>query len=109
MPYEEIQGEIMTMANNVDLGLSGTSTDYEEAQSHTFRVRWSYPGGISGTSWSGLNNSDEITNIANGVDTNEGKINSINGIIYDHVRTLLTTGGWDEFYAMHKNCITISM
>lgn len=109
MPYEEIQGEIMTMANNVDLGLSGTSTDYEGAQSQTFHVRWSYPGGISGTSWSGLNDSAEITSIANGSDTNEGKINSINGIIYAHVRTLLTEGGWDAFYASHASCITISM
>ena len=46
MPYEEIQGEIMTMANNVDLGLSGTSTDYEGAQSQTFRVRWIIQGGF---------------------------------------------------------------
>lgn len=48
MPYEQIQGEIMTMNVETDSGFSGVSTDYDGAQSQTFQVRWIYPGGLSG-------------------------------------------------------------
>ena len=108
MPYEEIQGEIMTMANNVDLGLSGTSTDYEGAQSQTFRVRWIYPGGISGGNWSGINE-QSINAIAGSSESDKNKINSINEIVYNYVKTLLTTDGWDAFYDTYGGCIDIHM
>lgn len=108
MPYEEIQGEIMTMANNVDLGLSGTSTDYEGAQSQTFLVKWHYPGGISGINWSEINE-QSIDDIAGSSESDKNKINSINGIVYNYVKTLLTTEGWDAFYDTYGGCIEIRM
>ena len=109
MPYEEIQGEVVAMANDTELGLSGTSTDYEGAESHTFEVRWSYPAGIANKNWDGLNNNDQITNIAESSDARETKINEINGEVYGHVRVLLTTEGWDLFYDNYESCITIRM
>lgn len=109
MPYEEIQGEVVTMANDTELGLSGTSTDYEDAQSHTFEVRWSYPAGIANKNWDGLNDNNQITDIAGSSDSREAKINEINGQVYGHVRELLTTAGWDLFYDKYESCITIRM
>lgn len=81
MPYEEINGEIMVMSNDAEPGLSGTSTDYNGADSHTFEVRWVYPGGISSIDWHGLNENYQITNIAEDTGiAREVKINSINGL-----------------------------
>ena len=109
MPYEEIQGEVVTMANDTELGLSGTSTDYEGAQSQTFEVRWSYPAGIANINWDGLDENYQITSIAESSDSREHKINEINGQVYGHVRELLTTEGWDLFYDKYVSCITIRM
>ena len=109
MPYEEIQGEVVAMANDTELGLSGTSTDYEGAQSQTFEVRWNYPGGIVDISWDGINNDNQITDIADSSASRETKINEINGEVYGHVRVLLTTEGWDSFYDNYVSCITIRM
>lgn len=109
MPYEEIQGEVVTMANDTELGLSGTSTDYKGAQSQTFEVRWNYPGGIANKDWDGINDSNQITKIAESSASRETKINEINGQVYGHVRELLTTHGWDPFYDSYKSCITIRM
>ena len=109
MPYEEIQGEVVAMANDTELGLSGTSTDYEGAESQTFEVRWNYPGGIVNINWDGLDDNNQITNIAESSDARETKINNINGYVYGHVRDLLTIDGWDPFYDTYGNCITIKM
>ena len=109
MPYEEIQGEVVAMANDTELGLSGTSTDYVGAQSQTFEVRWNYPGGIVSMNWDGLNDSNQITKIAESSASRETKINEINGQVYGHVRELLTTHGWDSFYDSYESCITIRM
>lgn len=109
MPYEQIQGEIMTMNVETDSGFSGVSTDYVGAQSQTFQVRWIYPGGISGRDWHGLNN-DEIDNIAASETSNQEKINKINGIVYAHIRELLTYDGWDAFNDEYgPTCVTINM
>lgn len=110
MPYEEIQGEIMTMSAEVNSGISGVSTDYEDAQSQTFQVRWIYPGGISGMDWVNLNNSGAIDNIVAQETSNQEKINSINGIVYNYIRELLTVDGWDEFHDKYgKSCVSIAM
>lgn len=109
MPYEEIQGEVVTMANDTELGLSGTSTEYDGAQSKTFEVRWNYPGGIVSINWDGLDDNKQITDIAESSDARETKINNINGHVYGHVRDLLTIHGWDTFYDTYGNCITIKM
>ena len=109
MPYEEIQGEVVAMANDTELGLSGTSTDYVGAQSQTFEVRWNYPGGIVNIDWNGLNDSNQIDDIATGSDSRETKINNINGQVYGHVRELLTIEGWDPFYDKYSSCVTIRM
>lgn len=110
MPYEQIQGEIMTMNVETDSGFSGVSTDYDGAQSQTFQVRWIYPGGISGRDWHGLNNNDEIDNIAASETSNQEKINNINGIVYAHIRELLTNDGWDAFNDEYgSTCVTIYM
>lgn len=109
MPYEQIQGEIMTMSAETDSGFSGISTDYEGAQSQTFQVRWIYPGGISSKDWHGVNDNGEIDSIAAGETSNQAKINEINGIVYAHIRDLLTTGGWDIFYDEYETCVTIAM
>ena len=110
MPYEEINGEIMVMSNDAEPGLSGTSTEYDGADSHTFEVRWVYPGGIINFNWHGLNDNYQITNIADdtGIQREE-KINSINGIVYGHVKDLLTIEGWDYFYDHYSECVTIRM
>ena len=110
MPYEEINGEIMVMSNDAEPGLSGTSTDFEGAQSQTFEVRWVYPGGIISLDWSALNDNGQITNIVEDNSlSRETKINNINGIVYSHVRNLLTTEGWDDFYDIYGGCVTIRM
>lgn len=110
MPYEEINGEIMVMSNDAEPGLSGTSTDYEGAQSQTFEVRWVYPGGIINLGWNALDDNDQITSIAGDNSlSRETKINNINGIVYSHVRNLLTTEGWDNFYDNYGGCVTIRM
>lgn len=110
MPYEEINGEIMVMSNDAEPGLSGTSTDYNGADSHTFEVRWVYPGGISNLNWHALDDNYQITNIAENTGiAREEKINSINGIVYGHVRDLLTIEGWDDFYDHYSECVTIRM
>ena len=110
MPYEEIQGEIMTMSAEVDSGISGISTDYDEAQNHAFQVRWVYPGGISGKDWHGLNDSHTIDNIVAREISNDEKINSINGEVYNHIKELLTTHGWDDFYDEYGgSCVSIAM
>ena len=110
MPYEEINGEIMVMSNDAEPGLSGTSTDYEGAQSQTFEVRWLYPGGIINLGWNALDDNDQITSIAGDNSlSRETKINNINGIVYSHVRNLLTTEGWDDFYDNYGVCVTIRM
>ena len=110
MPYEEINGEIMVMSNDAEPGLSGTSTDYEGAQSQTFEVRWVYPGGIINLDWNVLNGNNQITDIAEETSLpRETKINNINGIVYSHVRDLLTIEGWDDFYDVYGGCVTIRM
>lgn len=110
MPYEEINGEIMVMSNDAEPGLSGTSTDYEGAQSQTFEVRWFYPGGIINLGWNALDDNGQITSIAGDNSlSREIKINNINGIVYSHVRNLLTTEGWDDFYDHYYECVTIRM
>ena len=110
MTYEQIEGEIMTMSVETDSGFSGISTDYEGAQSQTFQVRWIYPGGITSKDWHGLDDNGEITSIAAQEVSNQEKSNKINGIVYAHIKDLLTIHGWDEFHDEYgSSCVTIAM
>lgn len=114
MSYEEIQGEIMTMSDNVEPGLSGTSTDWEGAQEQDYiHVHWSWPGGITGIDWYYLSGQLlQIENIAKDptLEDNE-KRTQINEIVFTSVTALINSYSFDDMHQYYdeKNpsCITV--
>ena len=122
MAYEQISGEIMTMSNNVETGISGISTDWEGALNRAIEVRWTYPGGISslnsdpyGDIWGGEIGS-RIHELTLSYDSGALDASSfrtrVNQIVYQRVTQLLNQGddvspswnGWKESY---ESCVTV--
>lgn len=122
MQYEEIQGEIITMSNEVESGISGNSTDWDGALNKAIEVRWTYPGGISsmynaayGDIWGG--------EIGGQIDVlikqyESGELNvapfrtQVNEIVYKRVTQLLNYGSeaeisWNEWKDTYENCVTV--
>lgn len=122
MAYEQISGEIMTMSNNVETGISGISTDWDGALNRAIEVRWTYPGGISslnsapyGDIWGGEIGSriDElILSYDSGALDASSFRTQVNQIVYQRVTQLLNQGddvspswnGWKESY---ESCVTV--
>lgn len=66
MPYEEIQGEVVTMSENSDVGFSGQSTDWPGAQQAFVKVYWTSTGGITNSgNWADFNSNNYSTFPAN--------------------------------------------
>lgn len=120
MSYEAVQGEIITMSNDIETGVSGVSTEAPGAANKTIEVRWRYPGGISGLmdttrfdEWGGLG--EQISPYINQYETNQIDkqtfINNVNTIIYNRVSQLLQPGyenpSWNEWSAPFNSCISI--
>ena len=122
MPYEEIQGEVVTMSDNLEAGFSGESTDWDGALNRAIEVRWTYPGGISslynapyGDIWGGEIGSriDElISSYDSGALDASSFRTQVNQIVYQRVTQLLNQGddvspswnGWKESY---ESCVTV--
>ena len=123
MPYEEIQGEIMTMSyNDAEPGVSGVSTETPGALNKSVEVRWVYPGGISGLNnatygdiWGGQIGS-LVQEVINQYETGSLDIASfrtqVNSIVYSRVTGLLNQGAdvdpsWNEWKETYVSCVTI--
>lgn len=112
MPYEEINGEVVTMADNNDIGFSGESTDFPGADQTYIKVYWNSISGITRSlNWAGFNNSGEITAILDNASlTDEDKKTKINEVIYPQVTELLNStdkDAWGSFYNSYKGCVTV--
>lgn len=122
MQYEEIQGEIITMSNEVESGISGNSTDWDGALNKAIEVRWTYPGGISsmnnatyGDIWGG-EIGDQIDVLINQYESGALNVASfrtqVNEIVYKRVTQLLNYGSeaeisWNEWKDTYENCVTV--
>lgn len=122
MPYEEIHGEIVTMSNEVESGISGNSTDWDGALNKAIEVRWTHPGGISsmnnytyGDIWGG-EIGNQINVLINQYESGELDVASfrtkVNETVYKRVTQLLNYGpeaelSWNEWYHTYKPCVTV--
>ena len=122
MPYEEIHGEIVTMSNEVESGISGNSTDWDGALNKAIEVRWTYPGGISsmnnhtyGDIWGG-EIGNQINVLINQYESGALDVASfrtqVNETVYKRVTQLLNYGSeaelsWNEWKDTYETCVTV--
>lgn len=122
MPYEEIHGEIVTMSNEVESGISGNSTDWDGALNKAIEVRWTYPGGISsmnndtyGDIWGG-EIGDQINALINQYESGALDVASfrthVNETVYKRVTQLLNYGSeaelsWNVWKDTYETCVTV--
>lgn len=113
MPYEEINGEVVTMSNTEDLGFSGESTDFPGEHQTYVKVYWNSISGITRKgNWFNFNQNDEITTILQNTTLSESdKELQINQAIYPQVTILLndTTDptAWGNFRKNYDGCVTV--
>ncbi len=112
MPYEEINGEVVTMALNDDIGFSGESTDFPGEHQTYIKVYWNSTNGITRMGdWAEFNNDEEITTIlGNSSLSDEDKKTQINEIIYHQVTALLNSideDAWGSFRNHYYGCVTV--
>ena len=112
MPYEEINGEVVTMALNDDIGFSGESTDFPGEHQTYIKVYWNSTSGITREGgWAEFNNKGEITAILdNTVLSDEEKKTEINKVIYPQVTALLNStdkDAWGSFRNEYYGCVTV--
>lgn len=110
MPYEEIQGEIMTMANNEDLGFSGDSTDFPGEHQTYIRVFWNSISGITGLGNWGPFNTEQIKEVLASELNNEEKRIKVNQLLYPQVTELLNSSdedAWGSFRNSYANCVSV--
>lgn len=112
MPYEEINGEVVTMADNNDIGFSGESTDFPGEHQTYIKVYWNSISGITRWgNWAGFNNNEEITTILNDTSLSDAeKKTNINEAIYPQVTALLNSeeeNAWGSFYNTYEGCVTV--
>lgn len=110
MPYEEIQGEIMTMANNEDLGFSGDSTDFPGDHQTYVRVFWNSISGITGLGNWGPFDTEQIEDVLKSELSNEEKRVKVNQILYPQVTDLLNSTDidkWGSFRNDYVNCVSV--
>ena len=112
MPYEEINGEVVTMALNDDIGFSGESTDFPGEHQTYIKVYWNSTSGITRMgNWAGFNNRGEITAILDNASlTDEDKKTEINKVIYPQVTELLNStdrDAWGSFRNHYYGCVTV--
>ena len=112
MPYEEINGEVVTMALNDDIGFSGESTDFPGADQTFIKVYWNSISGITREgNWAEFDNNGEITDILNNTSlSDEEKKTDINEAIYPQVTALLNSEdetAWGSFYNHYEGCVTV--
>ena len=112
MPYEEIQGEVVTMSDNLEAGFSGESTDWDGADQTFVKVYWTSTGGIINSSnWADFNDNNRIIEAINNPDLSvEEKREEINSIIYPQVTALLNShdeDAWGAFRNQYWSCVTV--
>lgn len=110
MPYEEIQGEIMTMANNEDLGFSGDSTDFPGGHQTYVRVFWNSISGITRSNNWGPFNTEQINEVLASELNNEEKRIRVNALLYPQVTELLNSSdedAWGSFRNSYANCVSV--
>ena len=112
MPYEEINGEVVTMALNDDIGFSGESTDFPGEHQTYIKVYWNSTSGITRMgSWAGFNNDEKITTILGDSSlSDEEKKTEINKVIYPQVTALLNStdrDAWGSFRNQYYGCVTV--
>lgn len=112
MPYEEINGEVVTMADNNDIGFSGESTDFPGADQTFIKVYWNSISGITRKgNWAEFDNNGEITAILNNTSLSDvEKKTNINAAIYPQVTALLNSEeetAWGSFYNSYEGCVTV--
>lgn len=121
MPYEDIQGEIVTMSNEVDSGISGNSTDWTGALNRAIEVRWKYPGGISsmnlnayGDIWGG-EIGEKVDALIVQYEAGTLSVNDfrtqVNILVYNRVTQLLSNDPeeltWNHWAGTYQPCVTI--
>lgn len=112
MPYEEIQGEVVTMSDNLEAGFSGESTDWNGADQTFVKVYWTSTGGIINSGdWADFNDNNSIIDAIKNSDLSVAeKREEINSIIYPQVTALLNSqdeDAWGTFRNHYWSCVTV--
>ena len=112
MPYEEINGEVVTMALNDDIGFSGESTDFPGEHQTYIKVYWNSTSGITREgNWAEFDKNGVITAILDNTSfSDEEKKTKINEAIYPQVTALLNStdkDAWGSFRNEYYGCVTV--